>query len=446
MRRGGGPLIDTSYLMSTMLPMPSAPIITNDRQEREVAVAIDQIAHALSSEQVLKSIVGGLPREVIDGVRRSLTSELRELGDIQKAYKDAQAGDFVGLKARAGKDPGSQLIVARVIKGWSQKELARRLFLPEQQVQRYEAERYRSISLGNLIRVARTLGVRLNADLPSSTDDPWLPTYEMSSAELQKVLKHAREHGWLDKADQSDDSGISQLRRTVAEHVGEYGTPSLLRTGLNVEDRSKDWVLLAWKAQVTRQALKIIQKRRVKYRPLDVSWLKDLVHLSASEDGPSRVPDLLAERGIILVAEPQIVGMKVDGAAFLVDDTPVIGLTLQRDSLDNFWFTLLHEIAHVILHYRTGLASGFFDDVDNPEVDEFEEEADKFASNMLIPEELWARSPARIAKTAEPIERIARQLEIAPAIVFGRIRMERKNYAIFSDRIGRGKVRKQLLQ
>ena len=425
--------------------MPSAAIITNDRQEREVAVTIDQITHALSSEQVLKSIVEGLPREVIDGVRRSLSSELRELADIQKAYKDAQAGDIGGLKARAGKDPGSQLIVARVIKGWSQKELARRLFLPEQQVQRYEAERYRSISLGNLIRVARTLGVDLNAELPNSQEDPWLPTYEMSSAELQKVLKHAREHGWLDKADQSDDSGISQLRRTVAEHVGEYGTPSLLRTGLNVEDRSKDWVLLAWKAQVTRQALKIIQKKRVKYRPLDVSWLKDLVRLSASENGPSQVPNLLAEHGIILVAEPQIVGMKVDGAAFLVDETPVVGLTLQRDSLDNFWFTLLHEVAHVILHYRTGLASGFFDDVDNPEVDEFEEEADKFAGNMLIPEELWARSPARIAKTAEPIERLARQLEIAPAIVFGRIRMERKNYAIFSDRIGRGKVRKQLL-
>ena len=373
--------------------MPSAAIITNDRQEREVAVTIDQITHALSSEQVLKSIVEGLPREVIDGVRRSLSSELRELADIQKAYKDAQAGDIGGLKARAGKDPGSQLIVARVIKGWSQKELARRLFLPEQQVQRYEAERYRSISLGNLIRVARTLGVRLNADLPNSQEDPWLPTYEMSSTELQKVLKHAREHGWLDKADQSDDSGINQLRRTVAEHVGEYGTPSLLRTGLNVEDRSKDWVLLAWKAQVTRQALKIIQKKRVKYRPIDVSWLKDLVRLSASGEGPSQVPNLLAEHGIILVAEPQIAGMKVDGAAFLVDDTPVIGLTLQRDSLDNFWFTLLHEVAHVILHYRTGLASGFFDDVDNPEVDEFEEEADKFAGNMLIPEELWARSP-----------------------------------------------------
>ncbi len=137
--------------------------------------------------------------------------------------------------------------------------------------------------------------------------------------------------------------------------------------------------------------------------------------------------------------------MKIDGAAFLVDEIPVIGITLRLDTIDNFWFTLLHEVAHVILHYRTGLASGFFDEVGNQEIDELEAEANQFASSVLIPDELWKRSPARIAKTAEPIERLAKQIGIAPAIVFGRVRMERQNYKIFSDKIGRGRVRKQFL-
>jgi HTH-type transcriptional regulator/antitoxin HigA len=425
--------------------MTAASLITNERQEREVSAFIEQITYALSSEQVLKSIVEGLPSEVIDGVRRSLTAERRELTESLQAYQNAQRGVADELKSRAGNDLGALLVAARVAKGWKQKELARRLFLPEQQVQRYEAERYRSISLGNLIRVARTLGVRLTADISNPLQEPWLPSYEMSSAELQKVLKHARTHGWLDKADQSDESGISQLRRTVAEHVGEYGTPSLLRTGLNVTDHTEDWLLLAWKAQVTRTALKLIQRNRIKYRPLNVSWLKDLVRLSALDDGPAQARALLAQHGIVLIAEPQIAGMKIDGAAFLVDEVPVIGMTLRLDAVDNFWFTLLHEVGHVILHYRTGLASGFFDDADNPEIDELETEANLFASSMLIPDELWKRSPARIAKTAEPIERLAKQLGIAPAIVFGRVRMERKNYKIFSDKIGRGRVRKQLL-
>ena len=425
--------------------MQATALITNERQEREVGILVEQITAALSSEQILKSMVDGLPPEVMDGVRRSLTAERQELADSLHAYQNAQRGAADDLKSRAGNDLGALLVAVRVAKGWKQKDLARRLFLPEQQVQRYEAERYRSISLGNLIRVARALGVRMTADISNPLQEPWLPSHEMTLTELQKVLKHARTHGWLEKSDQSDEAGINQLRRTVAEHVGDYGTPSLLRTGLSVADHTGDWLLLAWKAQVTRTALKLMQRNRLKYRLLDVSWLKDLVRLSSLIDGPSQARDLLAQQGILLIAEPQIAGMKVDGAAFLVDDTPVIGVTLRLDALDNFWYTLLHEVAHVILHYRRGLTSGFFDDVDNPEIDELEEEANQFASSMLIPGEIWKRSPARISKTAEPIERLAKQLGIAPAIVFGRVRMERKNYKIFSDKIGLGLVRKQLL-
>lgn len=420
-------------------------LITNERQEREVSALIDQIGQALSSEQVLQQIVDGLPPEVLDGVRRSLTVERQELAEGLEAYRAAQGGAVEALKLRAGDDLGALLVAARVAKGWKQKELARRLFLPEQQIQRYEAERYRSIALSGLLRVARTLGIRLSADIDQPLQEPWLPYYEMSASELQKVLKHARENGWLDKADQSDQNGISQLRRTVAEHVGEYGTPSLLRTGLNVHDLSKDWFLLAWKAQVTRNALRQIQRKKPKYRPLNMSWLSQLVKLSVLDDGPARAKDMLAEQGIILVIEPQIAGMRVDGAAFLIDEHPVIGLTLRLDAVDNFWFTLMHEMGHVILHYRTGLASGFFDDFEHLEIDEMEEEANRFAQNMLIPDAVWNKSPARIAKTAEPVEQLAKQLGIAPAIIFGRLRMERQNYKIFSDKIGRGRVRKQLL-
>ncbi|WP_219849018.1 XRE family transcriptional regulator [Paraburkholderia sp. BL21I4N1] len=392
----------------------------------------------------MKSIVEGLPREVIDGVRRSLTSEKRELSEMLDAYHRAKNGDFELLRQRAENDPGELLIVARITKGWSQKDLARQLGLREQAIQRYEVDRYRSISLAGYIRVARALSLRMSADFcsPSSTD--WMPSFEVTQAEAQKVLKHARANGWL-QSDASDENGISQLVRYVAEHVEMHGTPSLLRTGLNVEDHSEDWSLLSWKAQITRRAKAIIERDKLKYRPLDVSWLVDLVRLSKLDDGPLRAQELLKQHGIVLIAEPHITGMKVDGAAFLVDDIPVIGMTLLRDFLDNFWFTLMHEVAHVILHYRTGLAAGFFDDVEATQVDELEDEANKFAANMLIPEEVWSRSPARIAKTADPIERFADQLGISPAIVFGRIRLERKNYTLFSDKIGRGKVRKQLL-
>jgi HTH-type transcriptional regulator / antitoxin HigA len=428
-------------------------IIANEKQAHEATETIDRISHAISSHQVLQAVVEGLPPEVIEGVRRLLNTERSALNDLLGAYNEAKKGKFERMWAQVGGDPGTLLIVARVARGWSQKELGRRLFLPEQQVQRYEAQRYRSISLGDLIRVARTLGVDISADLTSPFQEQWLPSYEISQSDAHKLLKHARTHGWLTHNNQADDNALSQLKRVVAEHVGEHGTPSLLRTGLNVHDHSGDWFLLAWKAQVTRRAVSLIQQVKPKYRPWDVSWLKELVRLSAEEDGPARARSLLEERGIILIVEPQIVGMNVDGAAFLVDETPVIGLTLRHDRLDNFWFTLLHEIAHVLLHYRTGLSAGFFDNVEVQSgrveehvtsIQEFEDEADRFADNLLIPDEIWSRSPARISRTSEPIEALAKQLGISPAVVFGRIRMERNDYKLFSNKIGLGKVREQL--
>jgi HTH-type transcriptional regulator/antitoxin HigA len=83
--------------------------------------------------------------------------------------------------------------------------------------------------------------------------------------------------------------------------------------------------------------------------------------------------------------------------------------------------------------------------VTRKEVDELEEEANAFAGNLLLPDEVWTRSPARIARTAEPVEKLAQRLGIHPAIVFGRIRLERDDYSLFSNKIGHGLVRRQLM-
>ena len=425
--------------------MAAATFISTERQAREAEEAIAELDRALSSEQTLKSIVEGLPQEVVEGVRRSLKMERRERATLLQAYQHARSGDFSLLKEQAGNDPGAFLIVARIFRGLSQKDLARKLGLREQAIQRWEAEKYRSISLSNFQKVAQTLGARWQMQDIAPSNGKWPPVYDVTKADVTKVLRHARENGWLETSDASDENATATLIRYVGDHVNRYGTPSLLRTGLNVVDHTHDWSLLSWKSQVTRRAEAIVANAKPKYRPINVAWLIDLVRLSRFDDGPKRSVSLLHEHGIVLVAEPQISGMSVDGAAFLVDDVPVIGMTLLRDAVDNFWFTLLHEVAHVILHYRTGLSSGFFDDVTSPDVDEFEEEANRFASNLLVPDEIWGRSPARIAKSPEPIEKLANQLRINPAILFGRIRMERNDYSIFSNKIGRGTVRKQLL-
>lgn len=428
--------------------MRNGNLVANDRQARDYEQVLEDIDKALSSEQVLRSLVKGLPQEVIEGVRRTLATERRELAALLLAYQNTKKGDFALLKEQAGNDPGAFLIAARIARNLTQKELARKLGLKEQAIQRWEAEKYRSITLQNYQKVAQALGVTWRLQEAPPLTEKWGLSYDVTPADLNKVIRHARANGWFDGNITSDDNGSATLFRYINDHVTRYGTPSLLRTGLGVISRKDDWSVLSWKAEVTRRAEKIIEKMKPRYRPIDVSWLVELVQLSQREDGPKLAQALLLEHGIVLIAEPQIAGMKIDGAAFLADDVPVIGLTLRTNTLDNFWFTLLHEVAHVVLHYRTGLSAGFFDEdasMYSDGIDGFEAEANEFAANLLIPEHIWTRSPARIAKSSEPIEKLADRLKIHPAIIFGRIRMERKDYSIFSNKLGRGLAQRQLL-
>ena len=125
----------------------------------------------------------------------------------------------------------------------------------------------------------------------------------------------------------------------------------------------------------------------------------------------------------------------------------MIGLTLRYDRIDNFWFTLLHELAHVGLHLDNDRGDWFVDDLTlpNPEggEDPAETEADERARDALIPPEAWEASPVRVKPSAVSVINLALTLGIHPAIVAGRVRHERGNYRLLSQFVGTGEVRRQ---
>jgi HTH-type transcriptional regulator/antitoxin HigA len=443
--------------------MFAAATILNEREARSARNALSEIDGALSSEQIFEAAISGLPVAVVEKYHRALHAQRSDLANLLKAYEAAKSGNWTELKRQVGADPGLNLVVARIARGYSQKELARRLGLKEQQVQRYEAERYRSISLGNFRRVAQILGVEWDLKLDDGPNrwlgSGWDLAPDINADSVRKIISHAKQHQWFEdetlaaanKGDaleggQEDElePSYGYLKKYITDHITDYGSSALLRTGMRSDADVDDLLLIAWRARVTRVAEKIVTSQELGDRSVDIAWLRDLARLSQFEDGPARAKDFLLTKGIVLVYEPQITGLRLDGVAFMVGDVPVVGITGRRDTIDNFWFTLLHEIAHVILHYRIGLRMGFVDDFEEGSVDELECEANDFAGDLLIPRELWERSPARIAKSSATIERFAKQLGIHPAVVFGRIQKERNNYAIFSREVGRGQVRKWL--
>jgi HTH-type transcriptional regulator/antitoxin HigA len=61
-----------------------------------------------------------------------------------------------------------------------------------------------------------------------------------------------------------------------------------------------------------------------------------------------QVPTILAEAGVRFVIVEFLPGAKIDGAAFWLNDTPVIALSIRFDRVNNFWFVLRHEIEHIL--------------------------------------------------------------------------------------------------
>jgi HTH-type transcriptional regulator / antitoxin HigA len=135
----------------------------------------------------------------------------------------------------------------------------------------------------------------------------------------------------------------------------------------------------------------------------------------------------------------------LDGAAFLTPaGRPVVGMTLRHDRLDNFWFTLVHELAHVHLHLHNNDVA-FFDDTEGNggDGDPREIEANVWTRDRLIPADIWREEgPALLAATADAqAVDFAERIEISTAIVAGRIRWESGDYSRFTRLIGSGEVR-----
>jgi HTH-type transcriptional regulator/antitoxin HigA len=206
-----------------------------------------------------------------------------------------------------------------------------------------------------------------------------------------------------------------------------------------------EYALLAWQARILELARDKIEKDTVGTFELDDRWLPELARLTKRKDGPKRARNLLAEKGIVLVVERHLPGSYLDGAAMLANaETPVVGLTLRHDRLDNFWFVLLHELAHVFLHLFDALRFDFFDEESATDSDPIEAEADKFALDTLIPEAVWDQCLSRFALSEEAVRIDAEAIGIEPSIIAGRIRKERGNYTILSGLVGQGLVRCQL--
>jgi HTH-type transcriptional regulator/antitoxin HigA len=204
-----------------------------------------------------------------------------------------------------------------------------------------------------------------------------------------------------------------------------------------------EYALAAWSARVVIRAREDPPSVPFEAGSVDLGFMREVARLSWSESGPLLAQEYLRKHGIPLIIEPHLPRTYLDGAAILVDaDRPVIGLTIRYDRIDNFWYCLMHELAHIACHLQAGI-SRFFDDLDvEDQGNAREEEADELAAEALIPNEVWQESPARTYRSPEAAGHLAKKLRIHPAIVAGRMRQEANNYRMLKQLVGHRQVRR----
>jgi HTH-type transcriptional regulator/antitoxin HigA len=209
------------------------------------------------------------------------------------------------------------------------------------------------------------------------------------------------------------------------------------------------YALEAWCWQVLATANEELPTQDYEHQTVTLNFLRQVAQLSWFENGPRLAKEFLSKHGIPLVVIPHLPRTYLDGAALrLRDGRPVIGLTLRYDRIDNFWFCLLHELAHVGRHMVDGGSEAFVDDltlrrIEGGRVDHKEAQADEWAEEALVPKSVWETSSVRDHPTPMAVINLANVLKVHPAIVAGRVRHNRQNYRLLSQFVGTGSVRRQ---
>lgn len=256
-------------------------------------------------------------------------------------------------------------------------------------------------------------------------------------------VKEMIARGWIQKIKNTATKSAEDLVKDFIASVGlQFGNAAFRRTiAGDAYSPATQYALQAWlvcviqRAREKKSAIGVFHKDK-----LSASFLRELAQLSWFDRGPALAVEFLEKHGIAVIVEQNLKGTLLDGAALQDGDgMPIIGLTLRFDRLDNFWFTLLHEVAHLWKHVDA--AETFLDNLDASSEDRRELEANRIAKEALIPRIAWKRSEACLNPSHQAIDQLSRELKIHPAIIAGRIRKERENYTIFSDLIGSGQVR-----
>lgn len=339
--------------------------------------------------------------------------------------------------------PGQLIEALLQEKGWSNRVLATVLEVDETSVSKLIAAKKAvtpemAISLEEVFEVPadQFLTLQKNLDLAKARivvrPNPTRALRAKIFADLPVIEMNKR--GWLHIEDIRD---LKSVELAVAKFYGTDNLASIKELPhaarkTNVDDKATP-LQLAWLYRVKQIASAVLAPAYNRERL--VSALPELKSLLSAPEEARHVTRILMECGVRLIIVEGLKGSKIDGVCFWLDKkSPVIGMTLRFDRMDNFWFVLRHELEHVL--QRHGEKHPMFDiDLGANDVVIAEEErvANEAASEFCVPQ---AKIDSFIARKSPLFpERdflgLVKILNLHPSLVAGQIQFKTQRYDLF---------------
>ncbi len=241
--------------------------------------------------------------------------------------------------------------------------------------------------------------------------------------------------GWIAKVRDKQEQMRELLSYFGVANIATYRKVAPVGSGVfRFTDKAKasEGALAAWLRKGETEA-KLVETRR-----FDVDLLLQAAQEAraltptASDVFMPRLESLFSDAGVAFVVVPELPKTGANGVArWLNSGKAFIQLNLRYKWADVFWFTLFHEVAHLLKHKNKRII------VDGKGISKdplIEEEADRWAADFLIPPGAWQEFVNEGSFMRSNVVAFAEAIGIAPGIVVGRLHKEHKlPYAALAD-------------
>lgn len=245
-----------------------------------------------------------------------------------------------------------------------------------------------------------------------------------TKAEIRKYMPilDMKKKGWIDcgRSTESQIEAYCKFWNQKKPDFSVYSNEKLsfcTRRAKSDENYTK-YYTLSWlhKANVESELIDIPVYEEIQLDKLS----KHILEYTIQENGVSLFIDELNKTGVKFLVVSHLQKTYLDGASFFNKKNPVIVYTARYDRLDHFWWTISHEIAHILKHLKDA-DDCFLDNLDEKSDNNTKEkEADQIASNLLNVNELVKKAvPYQNYLSEQRLLEISKSCGLHPSVALG---------------------------